>query len=77
MCAEDLNSKIRRNEDAGLLHRCTIPREAPTISHLLFTDVCGILGVMESQILGKGCKFYLLLRENETKTLRMEESVTI
>ncbi|XP_074356529.1 uncharacterized protein LOC141696263 [Apium graveolens] len=40
MCAEGLSSIIRRNEDASLLHRCTIARGAPTISHLLFADYC-------------------------------------
>lgn len=40
LCAEGLSSIIRRNEDDGLLHGCTIVRGAPTISHLLFADDC-------------------------------------
>lgn len=40
MCAEGLSSIIRRNEDMGLIHGCTIARGAPTISHLLFADDC-------------------------------------
>lgn len=42
MCVEGLSSIIRRNEDVGLLHGCTIARGAPKISHLLFTDDCYI-----------------------------------
>lgn len=40
MCAEGLSSMIRRNEEVGILHGCTIARGAPTISHLLFADDC-------------------------------------
>lgn len=40
MCAEGLNSILRRNEEAGLIHGCRIARGAPTISHLLFADSC-------------------------------------
>lgn len=40
MCAEGLSAMIRRNENAGLIHGCTIARGAPTISHLLFADDC-------------------------------------
>lgn len=40
MCAEGLSAILRRNEEAGLLHGCTIARGAPTISHLLFADDC-------------------------------------
>lgn len=36
--AEWLNAIIRRNEEAGILHGYTIPKRAPTISHLLFVD---------------------------------------
>ncbi|XP_074351494.1 uncharacterized protein LOC141690607 [Apium graveolens] len=43
MCAEGLSSIIRRNEDVGLLHGCTVAREAPIISHLLFADDCYFL----------------------------------
>lgn len=38
MCVEGLSAIIRRNEEAGLLHGCTISRGAPEISHLLFAD---------------------------------------
>lgn len=38
MCAEGLSSIIRRNKEAGLLHRCRIAKGAPKISHLLFAD---------------------------------------
>ncbi|XP_074346544.1 uncharacterized protein LOC141685334 [Apium graveolens] len=40
LCAEGLSSIIRRNEETGLLHGCTIARGAPAISHLLFADDC-------------------------------------
>lgn len=40
MCTEGLSSIIRRSEDAGLLHGCTIARGAPTILHLFFADDC-------------------------------------
>lgn len=40
MCAEGLSSIIRRHEEMGLLHGCTIARGAPTISHLLFAGDC-------------------------------------
>lgn len=33
MCADWLSTIILRNEDAGLLHGCTIARGAPIISH--------------------------------------------
>lgn len=38
MCAEGLNSIIRRHEEIGLIRECSIARGAPSISHLLFTD---------------------------------------
>ncbi|KAL8120291.1 hypothetical protein AgCh_017451 [Apium graveolens] len=40
ICAEALSAMIRRNENVGLIHGCTIARGAPTISHLLFADDC-------------------------------------
>ncbi|XP_074376188.1 secreted RxLR effector protein 78-like [Apium graveolens] len=40
MCAEGLSSIIRRNEEVGVLHGCTVARGAPMISHLLFADDC-------------------------------------
>lgn len=40
MCAEGLSAIIRRNEEAGLFHGCTIARGVPTISYLLFADEC-------------------------------------
>lgn len=40
LCAEGLSAMIRRIENAGLIHGCTIARGAPTISHLLFADDC-------------------------------------
>lgn len=40
LCAEGLSAIIKRNEEAHLLHVCTIARGAPVISHLLFTDDC-------------------------------------
>lgn len=40
LCAEGLSSIIRRYEDVGLLHGCSIARGAPPISHLLFADDC-------------------------------------
>ncbi|KAL8125864.1 hypothetical protein AgCh_013243 [Apium graveolens] len=40
LCAEGLSSIIKRHEDVGLLHGCSIARGAPTISHLLFADDC-------------------------------------
>lgn len=40
MCAEGLSAIIRRNEDMSLLHGCSIARDAPKISHLLFADDC-------------------------------------
>lgn len=40
MCAEGFSAIIRRNEEVGLLHDCTIVRGAPTISQLLFADDC-------------------------------------
>lgn len=40
LCAEGLSSIIKRNEEVGLLHGCSIARKAPTISHLLFADDC-------------------------------------
>lgn len=40
LCAEGLSAIIRRNEEVGLIHRCTIARGAPSISHLLFADDC-------------------------------------
>lgn len=33
-------SIIRRYEDVGLLHGCSIARGAPSVSHLLFADDC-------------------------------------
>lgn len=38
--AEGLSSIFRRNEDAVLLHGCKVAKDAPVISHLLFTDDC-------------------------------------
>lgn len=40
ICAEGLSSIIRRNEEAGLIHGCSIARGAPAISHLLYADDC-------------------------------------
>ncbi|XP_074359973.1 uncharacterized protein LOC141700097 [Apium graveolens] len=40
MCVEGLSAIIRGNEQAGILHGCTVARGAPTISHLLFADDC-------------------------------------
>lgn len=40
MCAKGLSAILRRNEEAGLIHGCTIARGAPIISHLLFADDC-------------------------------------
>lgn len=40
MCAEGLSAMIKRNEDVGLILGCTVAKEAPTISHLLFADDC-------------------------------------
>ncbi|KAL8156414.1 hypothetical protein AgCh_001488 [Apium graveolens] len=40
MCAEGLSAMIRRSEQVGLVHGCTVARGAPTISHLLFADDC-------------------------------------
>lgn len=36
--AEGLSSMIRRHEEVGLLHGCSIARGAPPVSHLLFAD---------------------------------------
>lgn len=33
MCAEGLSAIIWKNEEARLLHGCTVARGAPTISH--------------------------------------------
>ncbi|KAL8126011.1 hypothetical protein AgCh_013344 [Apium graveolens] len=38
LCAEGLSSMIRRHEQVGLLHGCSIARGAPPMSHLLFAD---------------------------------------
>ncbi|XP_074347583.1 uncharacterized protein LOC141686447 [Apium graveolens] len=38
--AEGLSSIIRRYEEAGLVHGCSIARGAPPISHLFFVDDC-------------------------------------
>ncbi|KAL8122999.1 hypothetical protein AgCh_011101 [Apium graveolens] len=38
LCAEGLSSMIRRHEQVGLLHGCSIARGAPPVSHLLFAD---------------------------------------
>ncbi|XP_074356044.1 uncharacterized protein LOC141695716 [Apium graveolens] len=38
LCAEGLSSIIKRNEEVGLLHGCSIARRAPVMSHLLFAD---------------------------------------
>lgn len=38
--AESLSAIIRRNEEVGLLHGCTIAKGAPTISHHLCADDC-------------------------------------
>ncbi|XP_074378458.1 uncharacterized protein LOC141719995 [Apium graveolens] len=40
LCAEGLSSIIRRHEEVGLIHGCSIARGAPPISHLLFADDC-------------------------------------
>lgn len=40
MCAEGLSAIIRRIEEAGLIHGCSVARGAPAISHLLFADDC-------------------------------------
>lgn len=40
LCAEGLNSMIRRAEHVGLIHGCSIARGAPAVSHLLFADDC-------------------------------------
>lgn len=40
LCAEGLSAIIHRNEEAGLIHGCTVARGVPTISHLLFADDC-------------------------------------
>lgn len=40
LCAEGLSAIIGRNEEAGLLHGCSIARGSPAISHLLFVDDC-------------------------------------
>ncbi|KAL8125037.1 hypothetical protein AgCh_012638 [Apium graveolens] len=40
LCAEGLSSIIKRNEEVGLLHGCSIARRAPSVSHLLFADDC-------------------------------------
>lgn len=40
LCAEGLSSKIRTNEEAGLLHACNVAKCAPNISHFLFLDDC-------------------------------------
>lgn len=40
LCAEGLSSIMRRYEDVGLIHGCSIARGAPAISHLLFADDC-------------------------------------
>ncbi|WOG90771.1 hypothetical protein DCAR_0310016 [Daucus carota subsp. sativus] len=40
LCAEGLSSIIKRNEEAGLIHGCSVARGAPAISHLLFADDC-------------------------------------
>lgn len=38
LCAEGLSSIMRRYEEVGLIHGCSITRGAPSISYLLFTD---------------------------------------
>lgn len=38
LCAEGLSSILRRSEEAGIIHGCTIARNAPPISHSLFAD---------------------------------------
>lgn len=40
MCAEGLSVIIKRNEQAGILHGCTIARGTPTILHILFAYDC-------------------------------------
>lgn len=40
VCAEGLSAIIRRPEEVGLLHGCSIAKGAPKISHLLFVDDC-------------------------------------
>lgn len=31
---------IRRSEEVGLVHGCTVARGAPAVSYLLFSDDC-------------------------------------
>lgn len=31
---------LKRHEDMGLIHGCTVARGAPSLSHLLFADDC-------------------------------------
>lgn len=38
LCAEGLSAMLRRHEEMGLLHGCSVARGAPPISHLLFAD---------------------------------------
>lgn len=40
LCAEGLSDIIKRNEEAGLLHGCTVARRAHVLLHLLFDDDC-------------------------------------
>lgn len=40
LCAEGLSAIMRRHEEGGMIHGCTIARGAPSISHLLFADDC-------------------------------------
>lgn len=40
LCAEGLSAMLRRNEEMGLIHGCSVARGAPPISHLLFADDC-------------------------------------
>ncbi|XP_074353026.1 uncharacterized protein LOC141692191 [Apium graveolens] len=40
LCVEGLSSMIKRHEEVGLVHGCSIARGAPAVSHLLFADDC-------------------------------------
>lgn len=40
LCVEGLSFIIKRNEEVGLLHGCSIARRAPAVSYLLFADDC-------------------------------------
>lgn len=40
LCAEGFSSIMRRHEECGLIHGCSIARGAPAVSHLLYADDC-------------------------------------